>query len=428
MQRPNVKRFLPLLLLLLIPTVAAAQVSFNVVNVPFNATVMNFYTGNGATEFDVTLTGNANITQLNGGSTGVMVVFKICQDNSGSRTWVWPTNVNNPPSISGTANVCTLVSFINNGQGTWDFFASNASAGSGTITGNLTATHIPIATSSSGLGDSAMTGLNGNFVIPAPGAGSALDVSGAIVFHNTLSTGALTSSSATVSNLTSGRCVQAGSSGLLGFTASGCPTFSGSPVSGNVVVWGTSPNLIDTGVAITSLPLIHGTPTAANFAAWFDATHVEDSGVAITSVPTISGTPTTGDVVVWATPGTLGDGGLAVTSSNNSATGTGSAGPTTIANPGTNFVGRVSFYLYTSVAGTGGTATVTITYKDRLAGTQTIVSSTIDLTVAGSFINPTYFLAANDGITNAAITYTVTVTGATGTPHWALVYGFERVP
>ena len=112
------------------------------------------------------------------------------------------------------------------------------------------------------------------------------------------------------------------------------------------------------------------------------------------------------------------------------ASGTITTGPvsfTGVAGPGFMAIVRVSLYLYTATAGSGGTATVTTTYLDRTSTTQTIVSSTIDLTSLGSFQQLTQFLAANTALIDSTVTYTITVSGASGSPHWGLVWTFETL-
>jgi hypothetical protein len=102
-------------------------------------------------------------------------------------------------------------------------------------------------------------------------------------------------------------------------------------------------------------------------------------------------------------------------------TGTTTAGPDSLGAT-TSPNNRISIYFYTSTAGTGGTATLKISWTDPAGQAQSITTSTIDLTTLGSFQQATYYMA-NQNATN--ISYTVTVSGATGTPHWTFDLAWE---
>lgn len=59
--------------------------------------------------FVITLTGNVTSSTMATGSatSGQLIAYSICQDSTGSRTFVWPTNVVGPGTIDGTANACS---------------------------------------------------------------------------------------------------------------------------------------------------------------------------------------------------------------------------------------------------------------------------------------------------------------------------------
>lgn len=107
------------LILFLIPSIAHAQASYDVINVNYKADNLNFTTGNGSKFFNLVLTGNVNTSGLNGGSIGMEVIFNICQDNVGGRTFNWPPNVINPPPINSAALACTSTRFVNIGNFQW---------------------------------------------------------------------------------------------------------------------------------------------------------------------------------------------------------------------------------------------------------------------------------------------------------------------
>lgn len=63
--------------------------------------------------FTITLTGNVTSSTLTTtlAQNGQDITFNICQDGTGSRTFVWPTNVSNPSTIVGTASTCSIQTF-----------------------------------------------------------------------------------------------------------------------------------------------------------------------------------------------------------------------------------------------------------------------------------------------------------------------------
>lgn len=101
----------------------------NSVTLPYQPAI-TFDTGNADTAFNVTLTGNVTTTALLGGNPGTQVVFNIIQDNSGSHTWAWPSNVLNAPAIQSAANSVTTVLLVKRSSAIWDF-ASDSGAGGG---------------------------------------------------------------------------------------------------------------------------------------------------------------------------------------------------------------------------------------------------------------------------------------------------------
>ncbi len=69
----------------------------------FNALVSN--------NFKITLTGNVTSSTLSNAQTGQVLTWQICQDATGSRTFVWPTNVKGATTIGGTLSTCSAQSF-----------------------------------------------------------------------------------------------------------------------------------------------------------------------------------------------------------------------------------------------------------------------------------------------------------------------------
>lgn len=63
----------------------------------------------------ITLTGNVTSSTASNQVAGQEIVFQICQDGTGSRTFVWPTSTVNADTIVSTASACTLQTFLSDG-------------------------------------------------------------------------------------------------------------------------------------------------------------------------------------------------------------------------------------------------------------------------------------------------------------------------
>ena len=63
----------------------------------------------------ITLTGNVTSSTLSNATAGQTLNFVICQDATGSRTFVWPTNVLGGMAIGSTASKCSAQSFVFDG-------------------------------------------------------------------------------------------------------------------------------------------------------------------------------------------------------------------------------------------------------------------------------------------------------------------------
>ena len=64
-----------------------------------------------AASFKLTLTGNVTSSTLTNAVAGEPISFEICQDATGGRTFVPPTNVLNMGTIVSTANACSTQEF-----------------------------------------------------------------------------------------------------------------------------------------------------------------------------------------------------------------------------------------------------------------------------------------------------------------------------
>jgi len=72
----------------------------------FNAEIQN--------HFVITLTGNVTSSTLSGTVTAgytELITFVICQDATGSRTFIWPTNIKGAMTIGSTLSTCSAQEF-----------------------------------------------------------------------------------------------------------------------------------------------------------------------------------------------------------------------------------------------------------------------------------------------------------------------------
>ena len=63
----------------------------------------------------ITLTGNVTLSTLSGAVAGQTIVFLICQDAVGSRTFTWPVTMKGTTTVGGTLSTCTAQRFIYDG-------------------------------------------------------------------------------------------------------------------------------------------------------------------------------------------------------------------------------------------------------------------------------------------------------------------------
>ena len=94
-----------------------------------------------------------------------------------------------------------------------------------------------------------------------------------------------------------------------------------------------------------------------------------------------------------------------------------SIGATALFTPSANGLFRISYYLTTTTAGSAGTVTVTFTWTDE-AKAETFTSTALSLTALGALAPPQPLVIYAK--TTAAIQYSTTVSGATGSPQYSL--------
>jgi hypothetical protein len=67
----------------------------------------------------ITLTANVTASSIANPAPAQMIVFKICQDATGGRTFQWPANTRGGMTVGTTASKCSLQSFIYDGALWW---------------------------------------------------------------------------------------------------------------------------------------------------------------------------------------------------------------------------------------------------------------------------------------------------------------------
>lgn len=96
----------------LLPNSTIATIGFSATPV-FNAA--------NASSFKITLTGNVTSSSFaNGLSGGTVVVFRIVQDGTGGRTFVWPANVRNAGLVGSAPNQRSVQIFALDSDGSLD--------------------------------------------------------------------------------------------------------------------------------------------------------------------------------------------------------------------------------------------------------------------------------------------------------------------
>jgi hypothetical protein len=93
---------------------AAGIAPFTFKAVTFSATPA-FAFGSGATTFEITLTGNVTSSTVSGATAGQPATFILCQDATGSRTFVWPAGFKGNMTIGTTASKCNVQNFVYDG-------------------------------------------------------------------------------------------------------------------------------------------------------------------------------------------------------------------------------------------------------------------------------------------------------------------------
>lgn len=73
------------------------------------------FDGSNTNSWTATLTGNITASTFTGGVAGMLYTFVLTQDGTGGRTFVWPTNFIDPPTIAPEANSVSVATFFFDG-------------------------------------------------------------------------------------------------------------------------------------------------------------------------------------------------------------------------------------------------------------------------------------------------------------------------
>jgi hypothetical protein len=84
--------------------------------VTYSATPVFTAASNTGNSWAITLTGNVTSSTLVSSAPGQLLIFKVCQDATGSRTFAWPTGFTAAATISPVASACTKQSFYWDGS------------------------------------------------------------------------------------------------------------------------------------------------------------------------------------------------------------------------------------------------------------------------------------------------------------------------
>jgi hypothetical protein len=274
--------------------------------VPYSATPI--FPAASYSNFLITLTGSVTSSTIPGGVAGQVATIDVCQNGTGTYTFVWPTNLLHAPPVAAGANTCSSVVAIYDGTTYWHTVANSTASSTTPLTGNLdiipfTATPIYSALNFS----SFEMVLSGNVTSSAISGGTAGQLI-SIVLTQGSSTTTAPASAPTYSTLTTGGSLPASTtyyakcSYLYGTTES-LPSPEASEATGastatNTITWNCP-----VGAGVTGYKFYIGTGTGAeNY--WFttsSASYVQ-IGVPSTGTP---GVPLSGSIYTVAWPSNL---------------------------------------------------------------------------------------------------------------------------
>jgi hypothetical protein len=111
--------------------------------------------------YSMTLTSNVTSSTVTNPTTGQLIAFLLCEDVTGSRTFVWPTNFADTPSLNTTSNACNNFAFYYTGTN-WRLFTSGSgtTAGAGPFAGGALVVNANAGMTSWASGFIAIEGIN----------------------------------------------------------------------------------------------------------------------------------------------------------------------------------------------------------------------------------------------------------------------------
>lgn len=102
--------------------------------VPYSATPI--FPAVSYSNFAITLTGSVTSSTITGGTVGQLMTIDVCQNATGTYTFVWPVNLLRAPPVSAGASSCTGVTAVYDGTN-WSTVASSSATTTTPLTGNL---------------------------------------------------------------------------------------------------------------------------------------------------------------------------------------------------------------------------------------------------------------------------------------------------
>jgi hypothetical protein len=102
--------------------------------VPYSATPI--FPAASYSNFAIVLAGSVTSSTITGGTIGQIATIDVCQNATGTYSFVWPTNVLRAPPVSAGASTCTGIAAVFDGTN-WNTIANSSATTTTPLTGNL---------------------------------------------------------------------------------------------------------------------------------------------------------------------------------------------------------------------------------------------------------------------------------------------------